>query len=130
MTVSDVTISNLMNIYGTFYRSVLQFVDSQIYFYNFNNHLLVLRNSMWLITHCTVEDSRDFYMEIDSNSQYLISNSGITPQRLSAVGYGEYRPVGSNASAEGRAANRRVDLVVLNSEAQKEEPAARPAESH
>ena len=58
--------------------------------------------------------------------QYLISNSAITPQRLSAVGYGEYRPLGSNASAAGRAANRRVDLVVLSSEAQKEEPVSPP----
>ena len=57
------------------------------------------------------------------------------------MGYGEYRPVSSNASADGRAQNRRVDLVVLNSEAQKEEPpapeataapapAAPPAENH
>ena len=59
--------------------------------------------------------------------QYLISTTGTSPQRLSAVGYGEYRPVNSNASAEGRAANRRVDLVVLNAEAQKQEP---PAEIH
>ena len=73
--------------------------------------------------------------------QYLISTTGIPPQRLSAVGYGEYRPVSPNASAAGRAQNRRVDLVVLNSEAQKQEPpalesatapppAAPPAENH
>ncbi|HYR42290.1 MAG TPA: OmpA family protein [Terriglobia bacterium] len=54
--------------------------------------------------------------------QYLISNGNIPPQRLSAVGYGEYRPVASNSSAEGRAANRRVDLVVLGAEAEKLEP--------
>ncbi len=35
------------------------------------------------------------------------------PDRLSAAGYAEYHPVDSNATAEGRANNRRVDLVVL-----------------
>ena len=37
----------------------------------------------------------------------------IPPQRLSAAGYGEFHPVASNATAEGRAENRRVDLVVM-----------------
>ncbi len=37
----------------------------------------------------------------------------IPPDRLSAAGYAEFHPVASNATAEGRAANRRVDLVVL-----------------
>src|SRR5207253_5431869 len=54
--------------------------------------------------------------------EYLISNAGIPPQRLSAVGYGRYRPVAPNESPEGRAANRRVDLVVLGAAAEKLEP--------
>ena len=37
----------------------------------------------------------------------------IPADRLSAAGYAEFHPVGSNATAEGRALNRRVDLVVL-----------------
>ncbi len=37
----------------------------------------------------------------------------IPPDRLSAAGYAQYHPVASNATAEGRAQNRRVDLVVL-----------------
>ncbi len=57
--------------------------------------------------------------------QYLISNGGIPPQRLSAAGYGEYRPVTSNSTLEGRAANRRVDLVVLGAAAEKQEPQLR-----
>ncbi|HUI75238.1 MAG TPA: OmpA family protein [Candidatus Acidoferrum sp.] len=36
------------------------------------------------------------------------------PARLSAAGYGEYHPVASNDTPEGRARNRRVDIVVLN----------------
>jgi chemotaxis protein MotB len=37
----------------------------------------------------------------------------IPPDRLSAAGYAEFHPVASNATPEGRATNRRVDLVVL-----------------
>jgi chemotaxis protein MotB len=54
--------------------------------------------------------------------QYLISHAKIPPERLSAVGYGEYHPAAPNTTAEGRAANRRVDLVILSSTAQKLEP--------
>jgi chemotaxis protein MotB len=36
------------------------------------------------------------------------------PTRLAAAGYAEYHPIDSNATAEGRAHNRRVDIVVLN----------------
>jgi chemotaxis protein MotB len=53
--------------------------------------------------------------------QYLI-NGKVPPQRMSAVGYGEYRPVASNDSVEGRATNRRVDVVILGDSAQKLEP--------
>jgi len=44
----------------------------------------------------------------------LTSQYGIEPQRLSAAGYAEFRPMASNDTPEGRALNRRVDIVVLN----------------
>ena len=37
----------------------------------------------------------------------------ISPNRLSAAGYAEFHPVESNATPQGRASNRRIDLVVL-----------------
>jgi len=37
----------------------------------------------------------------------------ISPDRVSAAGYAEFHPVTSNQTAEGRAENRRVDLVIL-----------------
>ena len=55
--------------------------------------------------------------------QHLIETQ-IQPQRLSAVGYGEYHPASSNATVTGRAANRRVDLVIIGAAAQKLEPSA------
>jgi len=44
----------------------------------------------------------------------FITKYGISPDLLSASGYAQYHPVASNDTPEGRAANRRVDLVILN----------------
>lgn len=46
---------------------------------------------------------------------FLETTAGYDPSRVSVAGYGEYRPVASNATPEGRRANRRVDIVVLTS---------------
>lgn len=40
--------------------------------------------------------------------------SGVDPEKLIAVGYGEYRPVADNSTEEGRKKNRRIDIIVLN----------------
>ncbi len=44
----------------------------------------------------------------------LLIDSGVRGTRLTALGYGENRPVESNDSEEGRARNRRVALMVLS----------------
>jgi chemotaxis protein MotB len=44
---------------------------------------------------------------------YLLNDQGISPERLSAIGYGEYRPVASNDNSDGRSQNRRVEIVIL-----------------
>lgn len=43
--------------------------------------------------------------------KYLASK-GVAPERLSAVGYGEYQPVAENDTEQGRAQNRRVTIMV------------------
>lgn len=43
--------------------------------------------------------------------KYLASK-GVAPERLSAVGYGEYQPVTTNDTEQGRAQNRRVTIMV------------------
>jgi chemotaxis protein MotB len=45
--------------------------------------------------------------------QILQSDYNIAPTRLSGAGYGEYHPAASDATPEGRAANRRVEIVIL-----------------
>jgi chemotaxis protein MotB len=47
----------------------------------------------------------------------LFIDRGIRPQRLLAVGYGQFHPVADNGTSEGRQKNRRVVLVVLASRA-------------
>ena len=46
-------------------------------------------------------------------ARLLLDLRALPPERLSAAGYGEYHPVASNDTPEGRALNRRVDLVVF-----------------
>jgi len=48
----------------------------------------------------------------ESVRTYLLTNLRIPAARVAAVGYGETRPVSSNETPEGRANNRRIDLIV------------------
>ena len=44
---------------------------------------------------------------------FLSDKGGVRPERLAAIGYGEYRPVASNDEKIGRQKNRRVEIVIL-----------------
>ena len=48
---------------------------------------------------------------------FLQDRVGVSGERLSAVGYGEYQPISSNATAEGRAENRRIPIVLTAAKA-------------
>jgi chemotaxis protein MotB len=45
--------------------------------------------------------------------RYLVENQEVTPEQLSAVAFAQYRPIDDNNIPEGRAFNRRIDIVVL-----------------
>ncbi len=49
---------------------------------------------------------------------FLTETAGFDPELLSAVGYGEFRPISENESQDGRARNRRVDIILLAAEAE------------
>ena len=49
-------------------------------------------------------------------ARFLQEKGGIDPSILSAVGYGEYHPIAGNDTAEGRAQNRRIEIVLLDKE--------------
>jgi len=45
-------------------------------------------------------------------TRYLVENLGLKPERFIATGYGEYQPLATNDTPEGRAKNRRVTIVI------------------
>jgi chemotaxis protein MotB len=45
--------------------------------------------------------------------RYFVERFGFAPGRMSAAGYADTRPAGDNATVEGRAANRRVEIVLV-----------------
>lgn len=54
--------------------------------------------------------------------KYLLKNFNVDANKISATGYAEFRPIADNATPDGRARNRRVDLVMLSGEGERGEP--------
>jgi chemotaxis protein MotB len=50
-------------------------------------------------------------------ARYLVEQKGLSPYRISALGYGQYRPKYPNDTEAHRALNRRVDVVILDTDA-------------
>jgi chemotaxis protein MotB len=47
-------------------------------------------------------------------AEFLMQHSGIKPDRISTMGFGENKPLGSNDTPEGRQKNRRVEIIITN----------------
>ncbi|MHB8121468.1 MAG: flagellar motor protein MotB [Desulfuromonadaceae bacterium] len=54
--------------------------------------------------------------------KYLLKNFNVDANKISATGYAEFRPIADNSTPDGRARNRRVDLVMLSGEGERGEP--------
>lgn len=48
----------------------------------------------------------------ESVQEYLIANQTVPVEKITSIGYGSIRPLASNATEEGRAINRRIDVVI------------------
>lgn len=59
----------------------------------------------------------------------LIDEGHVAPNKLCATSYGEYRPIASNDTAEGRAKNRRIDIVLLSATFYEESISSTPAQT-
>lgn len=57
-----------------------------------------------------------------TNVVQILQRDGIPPNRLSATGYGEYRPISANDTDAGRGKNRRIDLIILHTKYEVTEP--------
>lgn len=49
--------------------------------------------------------------------RYFTDTAGLKPERFQAVGYGQYKPIADNRTAEGRRKNRRVDIIIIENNA-------------
>lgn len=58
----------------------------------------------------------------------MLVMDGVQPERLAAVGYGEFQPIADNADAAGRARNRRVVLVISRNADARRQSATQAAE--
>lgn len=47
--------------------------------------------------------------------RYLVERRGLPPQRISATGYAEHRPIVPNDTVKNRALNRRIEIIVVKS---------------
>jgi len=45
--------------------------------------------------------------------KYLLDQDALPPERFSAIGYGQYRPIADNSTPEGKAKNRRVEVLIM-----------------
>jgi chemotaxis protein MotB len=50
------------------------------------------------------------------NVTRFLQKQGIDPEVLSAVAYGEYKPIAENETSEGRAMNRRIEIILISRE--------------
>jgi OOP family OmpA-OmpF porin len=89
------------------------------------NMLTKVQNAIKVFPECTVivEGHTDSFgsdelnyglsqQRSDAVKQYIIANMGIEEPKISSIGYGENRPIANNETTQGRAKNRRIDIVI------------------
>lgn len=82
-----------------------------------DNYIVVEGNTDTVpISNSSYKDNLDLASERANNvMRILVANSGIKPSRIASRSNGEYRPIADNSTDSGKAKNRRVDILILNS---------------
>lgn len=65
------------------------------------------------ITHSSWKSNWELSSHRALSVLHYLTEQKVSPQRLAAIGYGEYRPVAENDTKEDRQKNRRVEIVIL-----------------
>ena len=73
-----------------------------------------------VVGHTDSQGAEDYNMTLSKNRAYAVTNylsqNGISSGRLTTNWFGESQPMHDNATAEGRAKNRRVNVAILPNE--------------
>jgi len=113
------TVVILHNVYFDFDKAVLR-PESKA---ELNNLIRLLRENptmkVEIAGHTDSKGSDEYNIRLSrarakAVRDYLVEVGGINPKRLVVVGYGESRPIASNATDEGRQLNRRVEFKILS----------------
>ena len=85
---------------------------------NYENNRIKIEGHTDTVPIKTVQYPNNWYLAAAraiAVAEYYINEKGYNPRRLSAEGFGEYMPIASNDTVEGRRRNRRVEIKILNS---------------
>jgi outer membrane protein OmpA-like peptidoglycan-associated protein len=79
------------------------------------------KNNVLIEGHTDSTGGADFNLKLsrlraESVQTYLVKKGGFDLQRFRIVGYGKTKPIADNATTEGRAINRRVEVIILKNE--------------
>ncbi len=67
------------------------------------------------------QDNMELSTQRAANVWRVLVDCGLSPKKMASIGYGEYRPVASNDTVEGRAQNRRVTVSILKNDMSSDE---------
>ncbi len=84
------------------YQDIIETIRVEGHTDNLPIHTSTFKNNRWLS-----------YFRAGNVLEYIQANSVIAPEKLAADGRGEYQPVDTNETPEGRARNRRVEFVII-----------------
>jgi len=113
VVVTEQAVVTYSNIQFEFDSSVLK-TESYSILDRLSSELRSSGASVTLEGHASAEGTEAYNMQLskdraNSVKTYLV-NSGVAANKVNTVGYGEERPVASNATEEGRVINRRVEI--------------------
>lgn len=85
-----------------------------------------LDTNVLVVGHTDSVGTDEYNMTLSKNrafavTNYFVNNKGLNPNRFTTNWFGEQSPVGDNNTVEGRAQNRRVNIVIVPNDKMKEE---------